>query len=363
MEENQHEDDRPEEQDASESPAQEGQEATREDGLEADGLPDWVADGNAADIGYISTMMMKVQEEASKVLIGQGDLVQKLLVALITGGNVLVEGVPGIAKTMTARTLARCINAEFSRIQFTPDLMPADILGTTVFNVKESEFEFRKGPIFSNLILIDEVNRAPAKTQAALIEVMEERQVTIEGHSYSMEEPFFIMATQNPVEQEGTYKLPEAQMDRFLFRLKLHYPDLESEKAILERFQSDFQQRKEEEVQAVLTKEDLKKAQQIVESVHIKDELIDYLARIVIATRNNGDLYLGASPRASLGILRSAKAMALIKGRGFVTPDDIKEVVYPVLNHRIILSHEREMEGMDTEELIKGLIDDIEVPR
>lgn len=318
---------------------------------------------DAADIAHIAELLHKVKLESGKVLIGQEKLIEQLLVAILTGGNVLIEGVPGIAKTLTARTLARCISTDFSRIQFTPDLMPADILGTTVFNVKESEFEFRKGPIFSNIILIDEVNRAPAKTQAALIEVMEEKQVTIEGQTHEMDYPFFIIATQNPVEQEGTYKLPEAQMDRFLFRLKLEYPDLEVEKGILMRFRDDFDSKQEETVGTVITSDELKKAQSIVESVHIKDDLIDYLAKIVLATRNNGDLYLGASPRASLAIMKAAKGMALVKGRAYVTPDDIKEVAYPVLNHRIILSHEREMEGMDAEELIKGLIDDIEVPR
>ncbi|NND93768.1 MAG: MoxR family ATPase [Flavobacteriales bacterium] len=322
-----------------------------------------IGESETNDIEHIAGLLQKVKLESSKVLIGQEKLIEQLLVAILAGGNVLLEGVPGIAKTLSARILSKCISTDFSRIQFTPDLMPADILGTTVFNVKESEFEFRKGPIFSNIILIDEINRAPAKTQAALIEVMEEKQVTIEGHTYHMEYPFFIIATQNPVEQEGTYKLPEAQMDRFLFRLKLEYPDLEVEKGILMRFKDDFEGKQEEEVQAVIDSAELKKAQSIVESVHIKDDLLDYLAKIVLATRNNGDLYLGASPRASLAILKAAKGMALVNGRAYVTPDDIKEVAYPVLNHRIILSHEREMEGMDAEEIIKSLIDDIEVPR
>ncbi len=315
------------------------------------------------EIEHIATLLHKVKEESSKVLIGQDALIEQLLVAILTGGNVLLEGVPGIAKTMAARTLAKCISTDFSRIQFTPDLMPADILGSVVFNAKDSEFEFRKGPIFSNIILIDEVNRAPAKTQAALIEVMEEKQVTIEGETHQMAFPFFIIATQNPVEQEGTYKLPEAQMDRFLFRIKMEYPDLEVEKGILKKFSSDFKGRQEDEVSAVIDTKELEKAQSVVENIHIKDELIDYLAKIVLATRNNGDLYLGASPRASLAILKAAKAMAVVRGRDFVTPDDIKDVAYPVLNHRIILSHEREMEGIDTEDLIKTLIDDIEVPR
>jgi len=322
-----------------------------------------VEQGMSPEVAHIAMMLQKVKAEASKVLIGQESLIDMLLVAMLSGGNVLLEGVPGIAKTLAARTLAKTIATDFSRIQFTPDLMPADILGTTVFNMKMSEFEFKKGPIFSNIILIDEINRAPAKTQAALIEVMEERQVTTEGKSFPMAFPFFIIATQNPVEQEGTYKLPEAQMDRFLFRLKVDYPDLETEKRIIARYQSDFSGRQEDALKSVVTSEDLKKAQGMVEKVHIKEDLIDYLARIVLATRNNGDLYLGASPRASLSILKASKALALIHGRNYVTPDDIKEVVYPVMNHRIILSHEREMEGMDTRSLITSLIDEIEVPR
>lgn len=315
------------------------------------------------EVEQIASLLHRVKQESSKLLIGQDDLIEQLLVAILTGGNVLLEGVPGIAKTMAARTLSKCISTDFSRIQFTPDLMPADILGSVVFNAKDSEFEFRKGPIFSNIILIDEVNRAPAKTQAALMEVMEEKQVTIEGETYQMDFPFFIIATQNPVEQEGTYKLPEAQMDRFLFRIKMEYPDLDVEKGILMRFKNDFKGRQEEELKPVIDAEELRKAQGIVEQVHIKDELVDYLARIVLATRDNGDLYLGASPRASLAILKASKAMAVVRGRSFVTPDDIKDVAYPVLNHRIILSHEREMEGLDAEDLIKSMIDEIEVPR
>jgi MoxR-like ATPase len=316
-----------------------------------------------SEVQQIAELFEAISREAAKVLVGQEDLIEQLLVAILSGGNVLLEGVPGIAKTMAARVLARTISTDFSRIQFTPDLMPADILGTMVYNMKEGGFEFRKGPIFSNIILIDEVNRAPAKTQAALMEVMEERQVTIEGTTYPMAYPFFIIATQNPVEQEGTYKLPEAQMDRFLFRIQMDYPDLEGEREILRRFRSDFQGRQEEDVDAVVGPEDLQKAQKAVEQVHIKDELIDYLAAIVLATRNNGDLYLGASPRASLAMLKSAKALALIRGRNFVTPDDIKDVAHPVLNHRIILSHEREMEGMDARSIIEELVAGIEVPR
>lgn len=339
--------------------------ASEGDGTTAtpDGMEGIIPPAENPEVQQIADLLDGIGREAAKVLVGQDRLIEQLLVAILSGGNVLLEGVPGIAKTMAARVLARTISTEFSRIQFTPDLMPADILGTMVYNMKESGFEFRKGPIFSNIILIDEVNRAPAKTQAALMEVMEERQVTIEGTTYPMAYPFFIIATQNPVEQEGTYKLPEAQMDRFLFRIQMDYPDLEGEREILRRFRNDFQGRQEEEVGAVVSPEDLQNAQRAVEQVHIKDELIDYLAAIVLATRNNGDLYLGASPRASLAMLKSAKALALIRGRNFVTPDDIKDVAHPVLNHRIILSHEREMEGMDARSIIEELVAGIEVPR
>lgn len=332
-------------------------------GIEREPELDVELEKQSAEVEEIAMLLSKVKNEVGKVLIGQEELVDMLLIALLSGGNVLLEGVPGIAKTLAARALAKTISTDFSRIQFTPDLMPADILGTTVFNMKDSEFEFRSGPIFSNIILIDEVNRAPAKTQAALIEVMEERQVTTEGKTYTMSFPFFIIATQNPVEQEGTYKLPEAQMDRFLFRLKMDYPSLEVEKSILMRYRDDFGGRQEDSLEAVVSTDELQRAQGLVEKVFIKDDLIDYLARIVLATRNNGDLYLGASPRASLSILKAAKAMALINGRNYVTPDDIKAVAYPVLNHRIILSHEREMEGLDSKALISALIDEIDVPR
>ncbi len=315
------------------------------------------------DITPLQQASDKIRSELRKVIIGQDEFIDQLLIGLLSGGHVLIEGVPGIAKTLTAKLLAKTMDVEFSRIQFTPDLMPSDVLGTTVFNVKESEFFFNAGPVFSNIILIDEINRAPAKTQAALFEVMEEYQVTVDGETYPMEYPFFVVATQNPIEQEGTYKLPEAQLDRFLLKINIHYPALEEEKAILRRFQSDFRITRAEEVLKVFTASDLKTCQSLVEQVFIRDELMDYIAAIVHDTRNNGDLFLGASPRASLAILRTAKAAAALSGRDFVTPDDIQYVAYPALNHRIILTPEREMEGLDIRDVIRDIVKKIEVPR
>lgn len=318
---------------------------------------------NQEQITQINNAVMSVKAEVHKVVVGQEKLIDLMLAALFTNGHVLLEGVPGIAKTLTAKLLAKTLSADFSRIQFTPDMMPTDVTGTSVFNMKTSDFTFNKGPIFSNIVLIDEINRSPAKTQASLFEVMEEKQVTVDGFTHKMDFPFFVIATQNPIEQEGTYKLPEAQLDRFLFRIKLHYPSLEEEKQILHRFKEDFRTNSADDVKAVLSKEDIKNCRAIIEKIHIKDELVSYIAQIVNNTRNNGDLFLGASPRASLAILRTSKALAVMAGRDFVTPDDIKTAAYPVLNHRIILTPEREMEGLHPEDIIKGIIENIEVPR
>ena len=311
----------------------------------------------------IAQSVDKVRNELRKVIVGQDDMIDLLLTALFSGGHVLIEGVPGIAKTLTAKLLAKTLSVDFSRIQFTPDLMPTDIIGTSVFNVKTSEFTFKSGPVFSNIVLIDEINRSPAKTQAALFEVMEERQVTIDGHQYHMDFPFFVIATQNPIEQEGTYKLPEAQLDRFLFRIKIKYPTFNEEKDILRKFKEDFQMEIINEVHSILRVEDIQACQKIVEKVFIKEDLLDYIATIVCNTRDNGEIFLGASPRASLAIMKSSKALAAINGRNFVTPDDIQFVAYPVLNHRIILSSERELEGSESEDVIKEIIQKIEVPR
>lgn len=316
-----------------------------------------------AEIDQLNKRVMTIKQEIGKVVVGQEDTIDLLLAGIFVGGHILLEGVPGIAKTLTAKLVAKTLSVSFSRIQFTPDLMPTDVTGTTVFNVKTSEFSFNQGPVFANVVLIDEINRAPAKTQSSLFEVMEERQITIDGTTYPMDFPFLVIATQNPIEQEGTYRLPEAQLDRFLFRLKLKYPTLDQEIEILKKFKSDFTTRVMESVQAVISKQELKHCQQLIEKIHIKDEIIAYIAKLVDNTRNNGDLMLGASPRASLSIMRAAKAIAAMNGRDFVTPDDVKYVAYPVLNHRIILTAEREMEGLEAEDIIKEIAERVEVPR
>ncbi|MBK7871154.1 MAG: MoxR family ATPase [Saprospiraceae bacterium] len=318
---------------------------------------------NRLDLSPIRQGVDAIKAEIQKIIVGQDEVIDLLLASILSGGHVLLEGVPGIAKTLLASLLSRTMLVGFSRIQFTPDLMPSDVLGTTVFNMRTSEFSFNHGPIFSNIVLIDEINRAPAKTQAALFEVMEEYQITVDGTTYPMNFPFFVVATQNPIEQEGTYKLPEAQLDRFLVKINMEYPKLDEEKAILYRFRNDFKIQQKEDVKPVFNAEDIRKSQELTEKVFIRDTLLDYIAAIVHDTRNNGDLFLGASPRASLAILKMAKAMAALYGRDFVTPDDIQYVAYPVLNHRIILTPEREMEGYDTKDVIKDIIQKIEVPR
>lgn len=316
-----------------------------------------------APIEALKQQVARVKKELSKVIIGQESVIENMLIALFSGGHVLLEGVPGIAKTLTAKMLSKSLQLQFSRIQFTPDLMPTDVLGTTIFNMKTSEFNFSQGPIFSNVVLIDEINRAPAKTQAALFEVMEEQQITIDGTTYQMPQPFFVLATQNPIEQEGTYRLPEAQLDRFMFRIIMDYPSLEEEKLILHQFKNDFRASITTDVQPVLDFKTIRDCQQIIERIYIKDELIDHIANIIYHTRINKDLYLGASPRASLSILKAAKAKAALHGRYFVTPDDIHDVTNLVLNHRIMLTPEVEMESKTTKDIIEAILEKIEIPR
>ncbi len=315
------------------------------------------------ELQNLSTEVLNIRREISKIIVGQDNLVTLLLNGLLSGGHVLIEGVPGIAKTLTAKLIAKTLSVNFSRIQFTPDLMPSDVTGTTVFNAKTAEFGFHRGPVFSNVVLIDEINRAPAKTQSALFEVMEELQITVDGKTYQMDAPFMVLATQNPIEQEGTYRLPEAQLDRFLFRAKITYPNVEQEVMILQRFKEDFTIRQSTEVKTVMNAAEVMKYRKLVEQVYIKDELINYIAQIIVATRNHGDLFLGASPRASLAVMKAAKAMAAMSGREFVTPDDIRFVTAPVLNHRIILSPEKEMEGVEIEDVINQVVQSVEVPR
>ena len=315
------------------------------------------------EIQALNDRVMRVKREVGKAVVGQENTIDLILAAIFTGGHVLLEGVPGIAKTLTAKLIARSLSVAFSRIQFTPDLMPTDVTGTSVFNLKTSEFNFIKGPVFANLVLIDEINRAPAKTQSSLFEVMEEKQITVDGVTYPMEFPFMVIATQNPIEQEGTYRLPEAQLDRFLFRIKLKYPSIEQEMEILRKYKDDFALRVVQDVQSVLSKEDLRQTQALIEKIHIKDDIIQYIAKLVDSTRNNGDIALGASPRASISLLRASKAVAAISGRDFVTPDDVKFVAYPVLNHRLILTADREMEGAETEDVIREIAEAIDVPR
>ncbi len=318
---------------------------------------------NRLDLDKLSAAVYKIKTELRKVIVGQEEMIDLLIVSILANGHSLIEGVPGVAKTVTAKLLARTMDVGFSRIQFTPDLMPSDILGTSVFSMKNNEFEFKAGPIFSNIILIDEINRAPAKTQAALFEAMAERQITIDGKEYDLNAPFLVFATQNPVEQEGTYRLPEAQLDRFLFKINVDYPNLEQEIQILQDNHERKDGNPESLVKPVLSAADVKKYQEIVRNVIIEDNLIKYIAQIVMSTRNNANLYLGASPRASIAIMNGAKAYAAVMGRDFVTPDDIKYIAKAVMRHRIILTPEREMEGFTADRAVMQLLDTIEIPR
>ncbi len=307
--------------------------------------------------------MESIRNEVSKVIVGQHRMLDLMLIGLLCDGHILIEGVPGVAKTLTAKLMAKIIDVDFSRLQFTPDLMPSDVIGTSVFNTREGDFKFKPGPVFSNIILIDEINRAPAKTQAALFEVMEERQVTVDGVTHEMRFPFIILATQNPIEQEGTYRLPEAQLDRFIFKIDVKYPSLQEEINILNSQQGRSQSQLLSEVNKVLSAKEIMEFRTLVQSIIIEPKLVEFIARIVHETRNNPALYLGASPRASLSILRAAKANAALKGRDFVTPEDIKEIAGPVLRHRIILTPEKEMEGITADELIDNILKAIEIPR
>lgn len=318
---------------------------------------------NRIPLEELRTMAESIRTELGKIIVGQHEFIDLLIVSLLSDGHVLIEGVPGIAKTVTAKLFAKTLDTQFSRLQFTPDLMPSDVLGTSILNMKTSDFEFKKGPIFSNIVLIDEINRAPAKTQAALFEVMEERQITIDGQRYPMDPPFMVLATQNPVEQEGTYALPEAQLDRFLFKIKVDYPSLEEEVTILENHHKRKGGAPQEAIHAVVTPAKLQEFRNQTQDVLIEEKILNYIASIVVKTRTHPHLYLGGSPRASLSIMNAAKAFAAISGRDFVIPEDVKRAVTPVLRHRMILSPEREMEGMTAEQVIDMIVQSVEIPR
>lgn len=315
------------------------------------------------NLDNLSKAVDSLKDEVSKVIIGQENMVELLVVALLADGHVLIEGVPGVAKTLTARLLSKAVDIGFSRIQFTPDLMPSDVLGTSIFHPQQANFLFRKGPIFNQLILIDEINRAPAKTQAALFEVMEEKQVTIDGQTYLMDAPFIVVATQNPVEQEGTYHLPEAQLDRFLFKLIVGYPTQEQEQSILQLHHTMKNENLLDSIEPVISKDVLLELRKKVRASHVEDKLMGFIASIVGSTRQHKHIYLGASPRASIGIMNAAKAYAAISGRDFVTPEDIVFVAPSVLRHRIIITPEKEMEGGTADDVIQEIIQSIEVPR
>ncbi|WP_313097349.1 MoxR family ATPase [Empedobacter sp.] len=318
---------------------------------------------NRVDFSDVQHKMQAVKNELKKVIVGQDDIIDQLILALLSNGHSLIEGLPGVAKTMMAKLLAKTIDSGFSRIQFTPDLMPSDVIGTSILNSKINEFEFKKGPIFSNIILIDEINRSPAKTQAALFESMSERQVTVDGTTYPLQAPFLVFATQNPIEQEGTYRLPEAQLDRFMFKIYVKYPSLESEIELLKEQQERKNIDKETLVEKVISRNEIIEFQDRIKSVFVHEALITYIATIVHQTRIDQTLYMGASPRASIAILDAAKSNAAVNGRDFVIPEDIKQIAHTILGHRVVMVPEKEMEGFTTQHIIQQIIDRVEIPR
>lgn len=315
------------------------------------------------DLSGVEKLVSSIRAEIGKIIVGQHRMVDLLIAALLADGHVLIEGVPGVAKTLTTKLLAQTIASDFSRIQFTPDLMPADVIGTSVFNPKTTDFEFKEGPVFSNIVLIDEINRSPAKTQAALFEVMEERQITVDGKTYLMEAPFMVVATQNPIEHEGTYRLPEAQLDRFLFRIDVPYPSLDEEVKILSGSYSRKNKLDISKLDKVISGEEITKQRDVVSSIHVEPELMEYIAQIIQNTRNSNSVSIGASPRASVFVMRAAQAWAAMNGRDFITPEDVKEMINPVLRHRITLTPEKEMEGMKPDQVIQIILEKVEVPR
>ncbi|WP_286843382.1 MULTISPECIES: AAA family ATPase [Sphingobacterium] len=318
---------------------------------------------NRIDVSVLFDKMAQVKSEVKKVIVGQDQLIDMLLISILASGHSLIEGLPGVAKTLSAKLIAKTIHSEFKRIQFTPDLMPSDVTGSSILDLKSNEFEFRRGPIFANIVLIDEINRAPAKTQAALFESMAEQQVSVDGTTYQLPGPFVVFATQNPIEHEGTYRLPEAQLDRFLFKINVNYPELEQELEILKEHHAQKAQNKEDQVQAVVSATEILEFQKLIKSIFVHEELLTYIAQVIIKTRINPSLTLGASPRASIALLESAKASAALTGRDFVTPEDIRRVASAVLGHRVMLTPEREMEGFTTAYVIDQIINSVEIPR
>lgn len=318
---------------------------------------------NRTDVSVLYDKMAQVKAEVKKVIVGQDELLDMLLISILASGHALIEGLPGVAKTLSAKLIARTISSDFKRIQFTPDLMPSDVTGSSILDLKTNEFEFRKGPIFANIVLIDEINRAPAKTQAALFESMAERQVSVDGNTYGLPVPFVVFATQNPIEHEGTYRLPEAQLDRFLFKINVNYPELEQELQILREHHLQQAVNKEDQVGMVISAAEIASFQRLIKSIFVHEELLRYIAQVIIKTRTNPSLTLGASPRASIALLESAKASAALNGRDFVTPEDIRRVAPAVLGHRVMLTPEREMEGFTSAYVIDQILNTVDIPR
>lgn len=315
------------------------------------------------DLSLFNERISQIRKRISSVIVGQQEAVDMLITCILANGHVLIEGMPGVAKTLMARLTAKLIDAKFSRIQFTPDLMPSDVLGTSVFSMKTSEFDFHPGPVFANIVLADEINRSPAKTQAALFEVMEERQATIDGNTYKMDDVYTIIATQNPIEQEGTYRLPEAQLDRFLMKITMGFPSVDEEVEILKRHNDNSQFARINDVEPIMTKEQLTDMRRMMDSVVMEESLMRYIAEIISQTRKSKAVFVGASPRATVAVMQCAKAYALLQGRDFVTPDDIKAVAPYVIHHRIILNAEAEMSGLTPDKVTRTLIDKVEVPK
>jgi len=319
-------------------------------------------------IAKASGFVQPLRDNLNQVIVGQKRLIDKIIICMLADGHMLLEGVPGLAKTLTVKTLASSIDTNFQRIQFTPDMLPADLIGTLIYNQKSGEFVTRKGPIFSNIILADEINRSPAKVQSALLESMQEKQITIGENTYSLDLPFLVLATQNPIEQEGTYPLPEAQVDRFMFKLLIDYPDVDSEKLLMRQ---NTQTRKNINIKPVVTPDKVIDAQDVINEIYVDEKVEDYVLKLIFATRNpikydlkdmDGIIDFGASPRATINIVRAAKARAFTEGRGYITPEDVRYIGADVLRHRIILTYEAEAEELNTEEVINRLFEKIEVP-